>query len=350
MPVAIYVATLLVSGGLALALTPVAIRLGERQGWVAVPGGRRKHKGRIPRIGGVPLYPAFALAALLSLCVPTNDALEITRLQGVLLSLGVVWVMGFVDDVHELPSWAQLLGLLAAAGVAIAFKVFIELFNDPLTDQQIHVGWYVMVPLTLLWLVGTSSTVNLVDGLDGLAAGIAAIAALVLFVHMLRLGQYSVAVLPLALLGCCLGFLPYNFGGARIFLGGGAQLLGFALGALSIVAGAKVASALLVVWVPLVDAVWQVYWRWRSGRPIGLGDRGHLHMRLQDLGYPQVRIVLTYYAVTAVLGGVALWVSSRLLKLAVLAGVALVILAFLAVLARRGQDDVAGGSGAADRP
>ena len=337
MPLAIYAVTLIVSCGLVLALTPVAIRLGEQRGWVAVPGGRRKHEGRISRIGGLPLFPAFAVAALLSLCVPTSDALEVTRLQGVLLSLAVVWGMGFWDDVRDLPSWAQFLGLLAAGLVAIAFKVFVELFNDPFTDRQVHLGWYVMVPLTLLWLSGMTSTVSVVDGLNGLAAGIAAISALVLFVHMLRLEQYSVAVLPLALLGCCLGFLPFNFGRARIFLGGGAHLLGFALAALSIVAGAKVASALLVVWLPLVDAVWQVYWRWRNGRPIGLGDRGHLHLRLQDLGWPQVRIVLLYYGVTATLGALALGVSSRLLKVAILAGVALATVAFLALLARRGQ-------------
>jgi len=338
-PLAVYLATLLVSAGLAWALTPVAIRLGTRKGWVAVPGGRRKHHGNIPRIGGFPLYPAFAAASLFSLLLPTNDVLEPTRLQGVLLSLAVVWVVGWIDDVRELPAWQQLLGLLAAGGIAIGHKVFIEVFNSPFSDEQIRVAWYVMVPLTLFWLAGMSSTMNLVDGLDGLAIGISALASLVLFIHMLRLGQYSVAVLPLALTGCCLGFLPYNIGPARIFLGGGAQFLGFALGAVSIVAGAKVASALLVVWVPLVDASWQAYWRWHRGLPIAVGDRGHLHMRLQDLGWPSGRIVLIYCAVTAILGAVALLVSSRLLKLAVLLGVALIVLAFLAVLARRGQPE-----------
>ncbi len=335
MPLGVYLATLIVSAGVAWALTPVAIRLGSRKGWVAVPGGRRKHHGRIPRIGGLPLFPAFALAALLSLLIPTNDVLEVTRLQGVLLSLAVVWIVGWIDDVYELPAWAQFLGLLAAGGIAIGHKVFIEIFNSPFSDEQVKVAWYVMVPLTLFWLTGMSSTMNLADGLDGLATGISAIASLVLFIHMLRLGQYSVAVLPLALFGCCLGFLPYNIGPARIFLGGGAQLLGFALGAVSIVAGAKVASALLVVWVPLVDAVWQAYWRWHSGRPIGVGDRGHLHMRLQDMGWPPRRIALIYYAVTAALGAVALLVSSRLLKMVILAGVAVIVLASLTVLARR---------------
>jgi len=341
MPLGIYVAVLVLSGGLTLALTPLAIRLGERQGWVDVPGGRRRHVGSVTRIGGVPLFPAFAAAAALSLLVSTNDALEATRLQGVLLGLAIVWIMGFVDDLVELPAWAQFVGLVAASGVAIGHKVFIELFNNPFTDQQIQVGWYLMVPLTILWLTGMTSTVNLVDGLNGLAAGVTAISALVLFAHMLRLGQYSVAVLPLALLGVCLGFLPFNFGRARIFLGGGAHLLGFALATLSIVAGAKVASALLVVWLPLVDAVWQAYRRWRRGGPIGHADRGHLHFILQDMGYPTHRIVLLYYGMTLALGGVALLVSSRLLKLAILSGVAVIILVALALLARRANREEA---------
>jgi UDP-N-acetylmuramyl pentapeptide phosphotransferase/UDP-N-acetylglucosamine-1-phosphate transferase len=134
------------------------------------------------------------------------------------------------------------------------------------------------------------------------------------------------------------GFLPYNFFPARIFLGGGAYMLGFALGALSIVAGAKVASALLVVWVPIVDVAWQIYSRWRRRQPLGLGDRGHLHFRLQDRGWPQSRIVLLYYGVTALLGVLALSVSSRLLKSAVLIAVGCIVVIVLALLTRTGGD------------
>jgi len=336
--VVLCIAVLGVSVGLVWWLTPLAIRLAERHGLVALPGPRRKHKGAIPRIGGLPLFPAFAAAALLSLLVPTSDPLEGTRLAGVLLGLAIVWVMGFLDDAYNLSSWVQFVGLLSASTVAMAFKVFIEVFNSPFTGEQVWVEWYLMVPITLVWLAGMSSTVNFLDGLDGLAAGVTAIAALVLFVHMVRLDQLSVSLLPLALAGCAAGFLRFNFGRARIFLGGGAYLLGFALGALSIVAGAKVATALLVVWLPLVDALWQVYARWRRGQRPNLGDRGHLHMRLADLGWPQRRIVLMYYGVTAILGAAALLVSSRLLKLGILAGVGLIVVAGLAALTRRTGD------------
>lgn len=324
-------------------LTPLAIVLGRRWGLVDEPGGRRRHAGPVVRIGGLALYPAFAVAILATLPLARTDSLEWTRITGVLAGMAVVWAMGLLDDRYSLPPSVQFGGLALAAVVAVVFRVFIELFNDPFGDAQVHLAWYGMLPLTLLWLVGMSGTVNMVDGLDGLAAGITAIAAAVLFAHMLRLGQHSVALLPLALLGCCLGFLPYNLRNPRIFLGGGAYVLGYALGAISIVAGAKVAMALLVVWVPIVDVLWQIYCRWRRGQPLGLGDRGHLHFRLLDLGWSQARIVCLYCIVTIGLGAVGLLVSSRLLKLTVMGGIALLLIALLAVLARLGGDHTATG-------
>jgi UDP-GlcNAc:undecaprenyl-phosphate GlcNAc-1-phosphate transferase len=322
------------SAGLTMILTPIAIRLGKRWGIVDVPGGRRKHKGAIVRIGGLGLYPAFLVATLVSLGVPRDDPLEMTRLAGVLLGMMMVWVLGFLDDRFDLPPWAQGLGLVLAALVAVVFKVFIELFNNPFVNGQVKLDWFLMLPLTVLWLVGMSGTLNMLDGLDGLATGVTGISSVILLIHMLRLGQYTVALLPLCLAGCCLGFLPYNFSPARAFLGGGAYLLGYALGALSIVAGAKVATALLVIWLPIVDVLWQVYSRWRSGRSVTQGDRGHLHFRLQDLGWPQSRIVLMYYSITALLGAVALFISSRLLKLVVLLGIGIAMLVVLALIAR----------------
>lgn len=332
------VAVLAVSIGIVWWLTPLAIRLARQHGIVAVPGPRRRHRGAVPCVGGLSLYPAFVVASLLSLLIPSSDPLEGTRLVGVLLGMGVVWLMGLWDDVRNLPAWAQLLGLLAAVAVAIPFKVFVEVFNNPFTDGQVWVDWYLMVPLTAVWLAGMSITVNTIDALDGLAAGVTAIASLALCAHMLRLGQYSVSLLPLALVGCSVGFLRFNQSPPRIFLGGGAYLLGFALGALSIVSGAKVATALLVVWLPIMDGLWQVYARWRRGQRLTLGDRGHLHFRLLDMGWPQRRIVLLYYGVTAVLGACALLISSRLLKLGLLGALTLGIVVGLVLVARRTGD------------
>ncbi|MHB0856035.1 MAG: glycosyltransferase family 4 protein [Anaerolineae bacterium] len=338
-----YLLVLGLSAGLTLILTPLAIRYGQRHHLVAEPGGRRAHRGSIVRAGGLPLYPAFLVATLATLWLPRSDPQEVIRLIGVLAGMTIVWVLGLLDDRYNLPGWAQLVGLACAALAAILCKVFIELFNNPLTGQQIQVDWYLMLPISLVWLVGIPGAVNWLDGLDGLVTGVIGIASFVLFAHMLRLGQFSVALLPLALLGCCAGFLPYNLSPARIFLGGGAYLLGFGLASISIVAGAKVATALLVLWVPILDMAWQMYSRWRRGQPIGLGDRGHLHFRLQDLGWPPRRIVGLYYLVTMLFGSTALLVSSRMLKLGLLLAVALVTIVGMAILARRTGDRTATG-------
>jgi len=333
----IFAFVLLVSVALTLVFTPLSIRLGRRFNLVDLPGGRRKHKGVIPRTGGLGLYPAFVVSALFPviLGIPRSDPLELTRLIGVLLGMAIVWITGLLDDRFQLGFVAQFIGLVLAALAAIAFKVVIEVFNNPFTDQAVWLPWYLMMPVTLTWLVTMTGTMNMLDGLDGLATGVTAIAALILFAHMVRLGQHTVALLPLALLGCCLGFLCYNFYPAKIFLGGGAYVLGYGLGALSIVAGAKVASALLVMWLPLVDVIWQGYSRWRRGQPLSLGDRGHLHLRLQDMGWPTRRIVLLYYSITALLGAIALLGSSRQLKFAILVIAGLIILIALILITRR---------------
>jgi len=333
-----YAITFGVAFGVTLLFTPLSILVGRRLGIVALPGGRRQHHGRVVRIGGLGLFPALVLAVLSTRVVPRTDPGEWYRVTGMLLGVGIIWLGGLLDDRYELSGWAQALILIAAALVAIRYDVIIELFNNPFSGRQIKVDWYLMLPISILWLMGFGTTMNLLDGVDGLATGVTAIASAVLCAHMLRLGQETVALLPLALLGCCLGFLVYNLPPARIFLGGGAYLLGFALGAMAIIAGAKVATALLVLWVPIVDVAWQLHSRWRRGQALDVGDRGHLHFRLVDAGWPTWRILALYWGVTAFLGLCGLLLSSRLLKLAVLLGFGIVTIVWLMLLARRADD------------
>ena len=152
---------------------------------------------------------------------------------------------------------------------------------------------------------------------------------------MLREQQYSVALLPLALLGATLGFLPYNFHPAKVFLGSGSMVLGYAIAALGIAAGAKLALILLVLSIPIVDVAWLIISRWRAGRSAAEADRRHLHFRLLDVGFSQRQVVLLYYAYCILLGTAALLIDSRLLKLAALVGLGVLVLVLLAWLARR---------------
>jgi UDP-GlcNAc:undecaprenyl-phosphate GlcNAc-1-phosphate transferase len=199
-------------------------------------------------------------------------------------------------------------------------------------------GAWLYVPLTVFWVMGMMNTVNWLDGLDGLAAGVGAILCLVLAIHMHRVGQGSVALLPLALLGALVGFLPYNVAPARIFLGsGGAYVLGYVLSGLGLIAGGRVATVLLVMGIPIVDVAWQIFDRLRHRRSPVQGDRGHLHLRLIDMGMSPRTIVLLYWGVCGMLGAVALCLTSRFYKLVALATIGLMVSGLLAWLSRQGE-------------
>ena len=204
--------------------------------------------------------------------------------------------------------------------IAIGHTVFIERFTNPFTGETVVITWsWLIYLLTLFWLTGMINTVNFLDGLDGLAAGVGTIAALIFAWHSYRLDQQFVAAFPLALAGALLGFLPFNFSPARIFLGSaGAYLLGYQLATLAIISPAKIATALLVMAVPILDVAWRIVDRLRRGRSPFTGDRGHLHFLLFDSGLPTRWIVLGYYAVAATFGLVAIFTSSARLKLGIL--------------------------------
>ena len=224
--------------------------------------------------------------------------------------------------------------------VALGTLLWLERFTVPalglvaLSDYAW--GPWLYVPLTILWVMGMMNTVNWLDGLGGLAAGVGAILCLVLAIHMHRVGQPSVALLPLALLGALLGFLPYNVAPSRVFLGSaGAFFLGYALGGLGLIAGGRVATVLLVLGLPVVDVAWQIFDRVRHRRSPAKADRGHFHFRLLDLELSERAIVFLYWGFCALFGVLALVASSRLHKLLALVGIGVVVVVVLARLSRR---------------
>jgi UDP-GlcNAc:undecaprenyl-phosphate GlcNAc-1-phosphate transferase len=231
----------------ALVSTPLAVAWGRRWGIVDRPGPRRWHRGTIPRTGGMALFVAFMAAALLAqwLPVPRQDPKELIRLVGIAVGTTFLFVVGYIDDRVELRPGPQYLAQAVAGLIAIACLVFIERVMNPFTDQLTIFPYPFTVAFTLMWIMGMINTVNFLDGVDGLATGVTAIVSALLAIHMLREGQYSVALLPLALLGATLGFLPFNFYPARAFLGSaGSLVLGYAIATLGIAAGAKLALVL----------------------------------------------------------------------------------------------------------
>lgn len=282
------------------------------------------------------LFAAFLAAMLLSQALPVQrlDDKEPLRFLGIVLGTTFLFVIGLIDDRKELSPGPQYLAQAVASAIAIACLVFVERVMNPFTNRLEILPLGVTLVVTLLWIMGMINTVNFLDGVDGLAAGVGAIVSAFLAIHMLREGQHSVALLPLALLGATLGFLPYNFHPARVFLGSGSWTLGYAVATLGIAAGAKVALVLLVLSIPIVDVAWLILSRWRAKQPIGQADRRHLHYRLLDLGWSPRRVVLLYYAYCILMGLAALFIDSRLLKLIALVALAGGTLGLLALLAR----------------
>ena len=338
-PAILNTAVFLIALVIALAATPLARRAGVRLGLVDLPGGRRKHMGPIARIGGVGLFAGFFVTALGLYLAGYVKPEHLRPLAGVLLGTAFVFIVGLFDDRYELKAWPQFVAQVVAAGIAIAFTVWIQIVHLPFTNLPTTFAWYITFPLTLLWVVGMMNTVNFLDGLDGLAAGVGAIAAALFAIHSVSLQQYEIALYSLALCGACVGFLVFNFNPAHVFLGSaGAMTLGFALATLSILAPARVMTALLIMVVPIADTGFQVINRWRRGRSPFQGDRGHLHYRLMDLGLSQRQIVLGYWAFCGIFGALVLALP-RVYKLVALGVLGMIVLGVLVALSRRRGDD-----------
>ena len=331
-------------------------RLSLRWGVVAKPGGRRLHEGVIPKLGGLAIFVAWTIGVILIYrLLPPVEPDDATRLRGLLLGSVIVVAGGLLDDWFELKPWAQFAIQFAGAAVAISHLIFIEVFTSPFGASfwelpLIH--WFFRVegnlvwiwrPLailfTLFWVLGMINAVNWLDGLDGLAAGVCTIAALLFAWHSNVLGQTTVALFPLALAGALLGFLPFNFSPARIFLGSaGAYFLGYQMATLSILSPAKLSTAMLVLAVPILDVAWQIIDRLRRGQNPLQGDRGHLHFRLSDGGLPTRWIVMGYYLVAIAFGLVAIFAPSGLFKLLLLLAISAFVFLLLIWLSKRPLD------------
>jgi UDP-GlcNAc:undecaprenyl-phosphate GlcNAc-1-phosphate transferase len=350
----VYLLVALGSAVAALIATPLARRLSFRLGIVAEPGGRRRHAGRIPKLGGLAVFTGWlAGVGLTYWLLPPADPNDALRLRGVVFGSFVVLIGGLIDDRYDLPPWAQLVIQLLGALIAILHIIFIEVFTNPLpsaslweaipffrVDGNLVEIWRPLALLfTTFWVVGMINAVNFLDGLDGLAAGVCLIAAAFFAFHSYRLEQVTVPLFPLALAGALLGFLPFNFAPARIFLGSaGAYFLGYQMATLSILAPAKLSTALLVMAVPIIDVAWQIISRLRRGQHPMRGDRGHLHFRLSDRGLPTPWIVLGYYAVAILFGLVAVLTASPLVKLLTLAALVVAVLFVLQWFDRKAKD------------
>lgn len=331
------------SVGLAALMAPIAGRLASRFDIVDHPGGRRHHTGAVPRLGGVAVFVAFSAAVGVAAWRGTLTAgygsNDILRLKGLLIGGAAAFLFGLVDDRFNLSPWPQFAFQFTLSLVALATLLWLERFTLPFfgTIKLDDYPWgpLIYVPLTTLWVMGMINTVNWLDGLDGLAAGVGAILCLVLAIHMRYRAaqpQASAALLPVALMGALVGFLPFNIAPARIFMGStGAFFLGYALAALGLIAGGRTATVLMVMGLPIVDVAWQIFDRVRHKRSPVQGDRGHLHYRLRDLGLSKRAIVFVYWTFCAGFGLLAL-VAAPWQKLVALVSIGVIVILTLVFL------------------
>ena len=310
---------------MSFAATPLVKIFAQKVGAMDVPkDGRRMHDHPIPRLGGLAMFLGFLLATLIFAKLDTQA-------RGMLLGCVVIVVTGVIDDITPLKWWTKLLMQLAAAAIAVAHGIRIEVFTNPnlFNDGWLILGW-LSVPITIIWIVLVTNSVNLIDGLDGLAVGVSAIGSVAMLVIALLVSEGNVAIVMAALAGACLGFIPYNLNPAKIFAGDtGALLLGYVLSTMSVIGMFKTYAVVsfilpfLVLALPLFDTIFAIVRRLAHGQSPMHADRGHVHHRLIDMGLSQKQAVVLLYCVSTVFGlaAVVLATSGRMKALVILLAV-----------------------------
>ena len=289
-------------------MTPVVKTFAYKVGAVDVPkDARRMHKVPIPRLGGLAIFIGFMVSVLILGGVRGGNG----QMQSILLGSVIIVVLGVVDDIMALPAMLKFVVQIAAALIPALNGVVIQAFSNPniFSDSLYWVLGPLSVPFTVLWLVAITNAVNLIDGLDGLASGVSAISATTMLVIALLASEAQVAIVMAALVGACVGFMPYNLNPAKMFMGDtGATFLGYILATMSIqglfkfYAVISFAVPFLILGLPIFDTTFAFIRRLAHGQSPMHADRGHIHHRLIDMGLNQKQAVATLYVISAMLG------------------------------------------------
>lgn len=325
------IAAFAVAAVLSYFFTPPVKNFAHKVGAIDVPkDARRMHKKPIPRLGGLAIYGGFLCSILIF------GQLDETMLC-VLLGAAIIVALGIFDDVLALGAKLKFVVQIVAAAIPVCIgDLQIGLFTNlnPLSDTPfVHLG-ILAVPVTIIWIVGITNAVNLIDGLDGLAVGVSSIAAITMLAVALLTGNMPIAITMAALAGACIGFMPYNLNPAKIFMGDtGSTFLGYMLATVSIMglfkfyAVISFAVPFLILGLPIFDTANAIIRRVAAGRSPMSPDRGHVHHKLIDMGFNQKQAVAILYAISATLGLTAVVLTSSgevraiVLLLAVLAAI-----------------------------
>lgn len=304
--------------------TPIVKFLAERFEVVDVPkDGRRMHKKAMPLMGGLAMFYGFIVS--IAVFVPMTR-----QLAGLFIGATIIVIMGIIDDKKNLHALPKLIFQIVAAVVAVCFGHSINFFTNPFGDTTLPMllssPWAEII--SVFWIVGLTNAVNFIDGLDGLAAGVSSIASLSILFISIIMGNAAVTPIAAALVGCCVGFLPFNSNPAKIFMGDtGSTFLGYVLALISmqgLFKGYVVVSfvlPMLVLGLPLFDTLFAIIRRIIHGQSPMTADRGHLHHRLIDLGFNQKQAVAIMYSISSILGIGSIVMAAR----GVVSGIILIV-------------------------
>ncbi len=309
-------AAFLTAFALGILFTPLAIWLAPRIGAMDIPkDDRRVHKKPIPRFGGMAIF----IGVMVSICIFVVPAfIPGKSMEGILIGGILIYGFGVLDDLKNLSPKLKFLAQFVCAVIVYASGIRLDFISDFLGGGDLIFGSIASFLVTVLWIVGITNAINLVDGLDGLAAGIAAIASLCIAYAGYIRGHYVAATVMLAVAGGALGFLPYNFHPAKIFMGdGGSQFLGFCLATFSLIQPVKSATVVavaipaLVLGLPIFDTAFAILRRLVRKQSIVVADKEHLHHRIMRAGFGQRRSVMIMYCISGIMGVVAVEYSRR---------------------------------------
>ena len=312
-------------------MTPVAKGIAIKAGALDIPKDERRiHKKPMPLMGGLAIFISIIVTSIIFL--PMDKTLISIMAGG-----SIILASGIIDDIKGLSPKIKLIFQIAAAIILISGDIKIDALTNPFTKSSnlIPLGGF-GIPITIFWVVGITNTLNLIDGLDGLAAGVAMIASLSFLFVSNKFGYISIMVISSTVAGACLGFLPYNFNPAKIFMGDtGALFLGFMLAALSIegvmksVATIAIVVPIIILGVPIFDTTFAIFRRLLNGKSIAEADRGHLHHRLLRVGFSQRKTVIILYSISTIFGLCAILIAKANSKRAVILSIMVFIITIL---------------------
>ncbi len=334
---------------IAFFVTRLVKRLARILGIEDVPDRARKiHDAPKPKLGGLSLFFSFVFGLLTLAAIGGTDEISPNRIVGFILGGTVLIIGGILDDKYELSPGKQIWFPILASLLVVLSGTHVSFITNPfggaiILDQQKVFGYPVYGSvLVFFWILGMIYTTKFLDGMDGLVSGISGIAGLVIFGLSLgpAINQTTTAFLALIFAAAVFGFLPHNFYPAKIFLGeGGSTFTGFMIGVLSVISGGKIATALLVLGIPVMDAAWVIVRRiWFGSSPFH-GDSKHLHYRLVDIGLSQRQAVLFLYFLAALFGGIAVFLQTwgKLVALAILSAVMIIVAMSVVIIYRKRQ-------------